>query len=312
MALSLSSSRSSQWRLIFVISAVLSTTVAAAFQSDELLMDDEEFGLEGGLHTKSPDLTYTKSTPTPASPTTSPTRKRFSDPDSDSKIQFQLHHAFGDSDFSPAGTFSARLKTWNHGGQTLTKLRFSRNAFTEEEKEKFALLLKGDDFYRIRLPSSVLNPPGRDYVISSVKARCLPREGLDEHFVIHTDEINILAVNYGSPGACPYPRQMKLPGKWSFNSHTVLKNSEQAPRAPVFAEEILRVGGEVGEGEIVPPPERSFWAKYWMYLIPLGLIVMNAITQAMNMAEEGAGHPAGQAQQPAAVQRGSSSAVRRR
>lgn len=32
------------------------------------------------------------------------------------------------------------------------------------------LLLKGDDFYSIRLPSSVANPPGRDYVISSVKA----------------------------------------------------------------------------------------------------------------------------------------------
>lgn len=30
----------------------------------------------------------------------------------------------------------------------------------------------------------------------------------------------------------------------------------------MFAEEILGVGGEVGEGEIVPPPERSFWAKY--------------------------------------------------
>ncbi|KAM1095970.1 hypothetical protein FF1_010790 [Malus domestica] len=312
MALSLSSCQSSHWRLIFVISAVLCFTVAAAFQSDELLVDDEEFGLEGGLHTKSPDLTFTRSTPPPPSTTASTTRKRFSDPDSDSKIQFQLHHAFGDSDFSPAGTFSARLKTWNHGGQTLTKLRFSRNAFTEEEKEKFALLLKGDDFYRIRLPSSVLNPPGRDYVISSVKARCLPREGLDEHFVIHTDGTNILAVNYGSPGACPYPRQMKLPEKWSFNSHTVLKNSEQAPRAPVFAEDILGVGGEVGDGEIIPPPEKSFWAKYWMYAIPLGLIVMNAITQAMNMAEEGAGQPAGQAQQPAAVQRGSSSAVRRR
>lgn len=30
----------------------------------------------------------------------------------------------------------------------------------------------------------------------------------------------------------------------------------------MFTEEILGVGGEVGEGEIVPPPERSFWAKY--------------------------------------------------
>ncbi|XP_062003885.1 uncharacterized protein LOC133721323 [Rosa rugosa] len=298
--------------LLFAVSALL--CVSVAFQSDELLLDDEEFGLEGGVPTKSPDLTYTRSSSPPAQPqpTTTTSRRRFSDQDTDSKIQFELHHAFGDSDFSPAGTFSARLKTWSHGGQTLTKLRFSRNAFTEEEKEKFSLLLKGDDFYSIRLPSSVANPPGRDYVISSVKARCLLREGLDEHFVIHTDGVNILAVNYGSPGACPYPRQLRLPSKWSFNSHTVLKNSEQAPRAPVFSEEIF--GGEGVEGEVVPPQERSFWAKYWMYLIPLGLIVMNAVTQAMNMAEEQVGAPsaAGQAQQSAAIQRGSSSSVRRR
>lgn len=45
-----------------------------------------------------------------------------------------------------------------------------------------------------------------------------------------------------------------------------------------------------------------------MYLIPLGLIVMNAVTQASNMAEE---QPAGsQGQAPAAIQRGS--APRRR
>ncbi|KAK9192638.1 hypothetical protein WN944_003331 [Citrus x changshan-huyou] len=102
---------------------------------------------------------------------------------------------------------------------------------------------------------------------------------------------------------------MLLPHKWSFNSHTVLKNSEQAPRAPIFAEEVL---GENGEGEIIPPPERSFWAKYWMYLIPLGLIVINAVTQAMNMPEEGV-QGGGQTQQSAAaIQRGPGSAVRRR
>lgn len=31
-------------------------------------------------------------------------------------------------------------------------------------------LLKGDDFYKIRLPSNVLSPPGREHIISSVKA----------------------------------------------------------------------------------------------------------------------------------------------
>ncbi|KAB1216343.1 hypothetical protein CJ030_MR4G026757 [Morella rubra] len=201
--------------------------------------------------------------------------------------------------------------------------------------------------------------------------------------------INILAVNYGAPGACSYPRQLKLPAKWSFNSHTVLKNTELAPscvqclfdcviskaayqvtshyffieyadcvpravdelvrgtisqladpgstlhsnktcnlndtcgerllpvyeicrgvkvRTPIFAEDIL--GGDTAEGEDLKPPERSFWAKYWMYLIPVGMIVLNAITQAMNMAEEPAG---GQPQQSgAAVQRGTTAPVRRR
>ncbi|XP_031249357.1 ER membrane protein complex subunit 10 [Pistacia vera] len=283
---------------------------SSAFDSDELLLDDEEFGIEGRAQPAQPqvkphELATTRST-------TTTTRKRLSDSDSDSKIQFSLEHAFGDSDFTPAGTFSARLKTASHGGQKLTKLRISRNQFLGVEKEKFEKLLQDDDFYRIRLPSNPLSPPGRDYIISSVKARCLPQEGLDEHFVIHMEGANILAVNYGAFGACSYPRQLKLPAKWSFNSHTVLKNPEQAQRAPIFAEDIL--GGENVEGEVLPPPERSFWAKYWMYLIPLGLIVMNAITQAMNLPEEqAAGQSGGQGQQPAAaIQRGASSAVRRR
>ncbi|KAK3415854.1 hypothetical protein EUGRSUZ_H01412, partial [Eucalyptus grandis] len=141
-----------------------------------------------------------------------------------------LEHAFGDSDFSPAGTFSARLKTWSHGPQTLTKLRFSRNALTEVDKEKFQKLLQDDDFYRIRLPSNVLSPPGRDYIVSSIKARCLPRDGLDEHFVIHMDGVNILAVNYGPPGACPYPRQLKLVSNNLLSSQYVCSGEERTVR----------------------------------------------------------------------------------
>jgi hypothetical protein len=50
-----------------------------------------------------------------------------------------------------------------------------------------------------------------------------------------------------------------------------------------------------------------------MYVIPLGLIVMNAVTQAMNMPEEQAGGQAGAPQQPGtAVQRGANPGVRRR
>ncbi|KAM1312770.1 hypothetical protein ACFX2F_016887 [Malus domestica] len=83
------------------------------------------------LHTKSPDLTFTRSTHLSPSTTASTTRKRLSDLGSDSKIQFQLHHTFGDSDFSPVGTFSARLKTWNHGGQKF-KLKIDYKSIRDE------------------------------------------------------------------------------------------------------------------------------------------------------------------------------------
>lgn len=107
--------------LFFFLAFSLLTSSLYAFQSDELLVDDEEFGLEGAQpRQNSPDPTHTRSSssPTPSAPTTTTTsRRKYSDPDSDSKIQFTLEHAFGDSDFVPAGTFSARLKTWSHGGQ---------------------------------------------------------------------------------------------------------------------------------------------------------------------------------------------------
>ena len=109
--------------LVFFLFICLSFAILVpssfGFQSDELLVDDEEFGLEGG---RSPVPVRTRSQPS-APPSV---RRRSSDfgggsggSDSDSKIQFSLEHAFGDSDFSPAGTFSARLKTSNHGAQVL-------------------------------------------------------------------------------------------------------------------------------------------------------------------------------------------------
>ncbi|MCE3052456.1 hypothetical protein HAX54_052681 [Datura stramonium] len=96
----------------FFLLLILSTS--RGFQSDELLVDDEEFGLEGGDRSRSDPNNVNAET---RSPVQSP-RKR-SVPDSDSKIQFPLEHAFGDSNFFPAGTFTARLKSSSHGSQML-------------------------------------------------------------------------------------------------------------------------------------------------------------------------------------------------
>ena len=132
------------------------------------------------------------------------------------------------SDFSHVGNSSVGLKTWSHdGAQTLTKLQLTRDSFTTDEKNKFQEMLRRHDFYRIKLPSNVLNPPDWEY-ISSLKSKCLlRRDDLEEHFVIHTEGVNILVVNYGAPRVCPYPGQLKLPAKWSFKSHTLLINSKE-------------------------------------------------------------------------------------
>ncbi|EES08397.1 hypothetical protein BDA96_05G110100 [Sorghum bicolor] len=276
---------------------------AAAFQSDELLLnDDDEFeGVGARPSVPSP----------PAAPAISSSRRRSADAPlpgagESNAVQFTLEHDLGDGKgFVPAGTFSARLKTFAHGTQTLTKLRFTRNDLNEDDKVAFKKLLQEDGFYTIRLPSNVLDTTKKHNVASSIKARCIPRDSLDEHIVIHMDGVNILAVNYGSVGGCQYPRPMKLPSKWTFSSYTILKTAEQAPRTPSFADQLIEADN--GLGEVMKPPEKSFWAKYWMYIIPLGLIVMNAVTAAANIPEEAAGQG-----QPGAQRAPAAAAGRRR
>lgn len=99
---------------LFALVILLPIGIARGFQSDELLQDNEEFGLEGGLPAAGPEP--------PTNPVRSPIRRRPDlDPPSgsaDSKsVQFSLEHNLGASEFSPAGTFTARLKSWSHGGQ---------------------------------------------------------------------------------------------------------------------------------------------------------------------------------------------------
>ncbi|KAL5774739.1 hypothetical protein ACOSP7_012296 [Xanthoceras sorbifolium] len=103
---------------LFALFFLLFFSNSSAFESDELLVDDEEFGLEGGQPQQhQPQVRLTEPTATTTTRSSMTSRRKFLDPDSDSNIQFSLEHAFGDSDFVSTDTFSARLRTSNHGGQ---------------------------------------------------------------------------------------------------------------------------------------------------------------------------------------------------
>ncbi|CAD6257219.1 unnamed protein product [Miscanthus lutarioriparius] len=103
-------------RALLALAALLSLSLAAAaFQSDELLLnDDDEF--EGvGARPSAPSP--------PAAPAVSSSRRRSADAPlpgagESNAVQFTLEHDLGGGKgFVPAGTFSARLKTFAHGTQ---------------------------------------------------------------------------------------------------------------------------------------------------------------------------------------------------
>mgnify|MGYP000559519799 CR=1 len=84
------------------------------FQSDELQQQQQQ---ENGEEDEDEDTTTTN-TNVIEQVVTARVRSSASPPDS--KIQFEIQHSFGDSDFSPAGSFSARLRnSLLHGGQVL-------------------------------------------------------------------------------------------------------------------------------------------------------------------------------------------------
>nr|KAJ0219286.1 hypothetical protein LSAT_V11C300153780 [Lactuca sativa] len=93
---------------------------------------------------------------------------------------------FSDSDMPPVPP------EWNgifQSGEAFIATNCNRHHLTATENEKLKQLLESDDFYRIRLPSNVLHPSGKECVISSMKAvslkpRCLPKGSLDEHIII--------------------------------------------------------------------------------------------------------------------------------
>jgi hypothetical protein len=185
------------WLVLLFFVLGFSFRNVASLNSDELPQDDEEWGFVGretssrlggggigGEKTGQGSSSIRNAGEsrrigsTMASSTTSPSSLGVP---GDKKIQFDLEHCFGDSEFTPAGSFSARLRTLPHGRQTLFKLRLTRNPFSELEEKAFKEIVQQNGFYKVRVPANVIDP-GKAYVVAAVKARCLAAANLKERF----------------------------------------------------------------------------------------------------------------------------------
>jgi hypothetical protein len=126
------------WLVLLFFVLGFSFRNVASLNSDELPQDDEEWGFVGretssrlggggigGEKTGQGSSSSSSSirnvgesrrigSTMASSSTTSPSSLGVP---GDKKIQFDLEHCFGDSEFTPAGSFSARLRTLPHGRQ---------------------------------------------------------------------------------------------------------------------------------------------------------------------------------------------------
>jgi len=221
------------------------------------------------------------------------------------KISFVLEHSLGDDGkFEQIGTFSGILRTSAHDSaqerQVITKLRLSRNIMSKAEKQAFEELVKNDGFYTVRIPANLIQPRKKQ-VLASVKARCLAAANLKERFDLFIDQGNLIGVGYSPIGDCSFPRPQIIPTDWTFETLIVAKGNEQAPRlgSKFNFEEVvpLGVGEKLVEGEegMKVVVEKTFWQKYWMYIVPFAFIAINALSQIAAMPEDtppGQGAPA--------------------
>jgi hypothetical protein len=312
------------WLVLLFFVLGFSFRYVASLNSDELPQDDEEWGFVGretssrlvgggigGEKTGQGSSSNIRNAgesrrigSSMASSTTSPSSLGVP---GDTKIQFDLEHCFGDAEFTPAGSFSARLRTLPHGRRTLFKLRLTRNPFSELEEKAFKEIVQQNGFYKVRVPANVIEP-GKAYVVAAVKARCLAAANLKERFDLNLDQGNVVGITYSSAVECTQnPHPQVFPSDWTFSSWIVTKSSEQAMRLiPMLDDTPLLDGEKLVTGEDGVPKkvvEKNFWQKYWMYILPFGLIVINAITSITNMPDEPASGQAGAAPAGAVPQR---------
>lgn len=211
-------------------------------------------------------------------------------------VSFTLEHALNDDTFTPCGTFTAKT-THNQYMQAvrLTELHLKRDPVSAENEKQLVKLLEYDRHYRVRVPSNVFGAHKGRYVMASLPLKCLVNADLNENYVLHLDELgNIVAMDYTTPSGECIMEEVAPPEEWKFNPLAFVRLPKDAPRLnPDFSSqgpgpkqtgnqgEDLAAGAvntyEASEEDAKKKKPESFFKRYWMYLVPLGLIVVNTI-----------------------------------
>ncbi|XP_041972830.1 ER membrane protein complex subunit 10-like [Aricia agestis] len=188
--------------------------------------------------------------------------------DYDGWLNVKIEHALhcNGNKFCSRGNIS--LKSLRAGVATIDQIQFNKQHITELKE-----LAASDDFYTMRTLVTSADTKETEF-FSSVKAAAFLESGLSDLisvWVLPCGEV--IAVNFQVANSSKTDTQYRSP-TYDINSKFYLRQVDQAP-VPDTASYIQKLEREREareKGEF--KDNRSFLAKYWMYIVPIAIFVM--------------------------------------
>ncbi|XP_029364221.1 ER membrane protein complex subunit 10 isoform X1 [Echeneis naucrates] len=170
----------------------------------------------------------------------------------------------------------------------------SQNQLSEEDRTKLKEVAAMDGLYRIRVPRVFLQADRQTerqmegYLTAFVRACAMVESHLSDAITLHTDVsgyligVSIVTI----PGACRGTEVEDEVDLEVFNTtlHVMAPVNAPGPETTLYLEGIQQESEKKAKN---PQEQKSFFAKYWMYIVPLVLFLM--MSGAQDQSGGGAG-----------------------
>ncbi|XP_039899409.1 ER membrane protein complex subunit 10 isoform X1 [Simochromis diagramma] len=174
----------------------------------------------------------------------------------------------------------------------------SQNPLSDEDRTKLKEVAAVDGLYRIRVPRVFLQADRQTerqmegYLTAFVRACAMVESHLSDVIALHTDVSGyLIGVSIVTlPGACRGTEVEDEVDLEIFNTTLSIMAPVNAPgpETAFFLERMEQESEKKGKN---PQEQKSFIAKYWMYIVPLVLFLM--MSGAQDQSGAGAGGGAG-------------------